>query len=97
MALFAAAAVGAGVLLYAGTVDTTYKDLAAAKRASEESFARPLLEGQYSSFKKYAAADTRLRFVAVKEITDVNGARVFLVDYGTGGKVLQYHDPRVLQ
>lgn len=53
-------------------------------------------QGVYLDPRKQWAADTRGRFVSMQEITDVNGARVFLVDYGTGGKVYQYADPRVI-
>lgn len=35
-----------------------------------------------------------MRFKSVVEATDVQGARVFLVDYGNGSKVIQYNDPR---
>lgn len=52
--------------------------------------------GMYTSFKDYWLADRRGRFVSVKEDYDVLGAKVFLVDYGTGSITLQYHDPRVV-
>lgn len=36
-----------------------------------------------------------LRFKSVLETTDVDGSRIFLVDYGQGSRVKQYNDPRV--
>lgn len=36
-----------------------------------------------------------VRFKSVVETTDVQGAKVFLVDYGNGSKVIQYNDPRL--
>ena len=38
----------------------------------------------------------RATFRSVQEDVDVKGARIFLVDYGNGQRVVQYIDPRIL-
>lgn len=52
--------------------------------------------GAYTDHGKYFGVLTRGQFVSVQEDFDVNGARIFLVDYGNGSKTIQYHDPRIL-
>ena len=56
---------------------------------------RPFM-GAYTPQKMYANTDTRGLFKSVQEDVDVNGARIFLVDYGTGSRTVCYADPRVL-
>ncbi len=52
--------------------------------------------GAWMPFSQMWAVDRRGRFVSVTEDIDVTGAKVFLVDYGTGAKTVQYHDPRLV-
>lgn len=35
-------------------------------------------------------------FRSMQESVDVKGARIFLVDYGNGQRIVQYYDPRLL-
>lgn len=56
----------------------------------------PLHQGTYTHQKQWVNADRRGQFVDVEEDVDVNGARIFLVDFGTGSRTVCYTDPRVL-
>lgn len=53
-------------------------------------------QGQYEAPDKMTFAETRGRFKSVTETVDVQGARVFLVDWGTGAKSYLYRDPRIV-
>lgn len=44
----------------------------------------------------WITVDNRQQFKSVQKDIDHLGADIFLVDYGNGQKVLQYHDPRIL-
>jgi len=63
---------------------------------SQRSDVKEPFQGAWGSIKQYCNTDTRGRFVSVQEDFDVNGAKIFLVDYGNGARTIQYHDPRVL-
>ncbi len=66
------------------------------ENASQSSDVKEPFQGAMDHVKNWMWADTRGRFVSVQEDFDVNGARIFLVDYGNGAKVTQYVDPRIL-
>ena len=53
-------------------------------------------QGVYTPAKQYWGAQTRGRFTSLQRETDVNGAEVFLVNYGNGSQVYQYVDPRIV-
>ena len=52
--------------------------------------------GHISSLSGSALLD-RGTFRSMQRNVDTNGADIFLVDYGNGQRVVQYHDPRLLQ
>lgn len=52
--------------------------------------------GAWTPFRDFWLCDRRGRFTSVTEDVDVLGAKIFLVDYGTGSKTVQYHDPRIV-
>ena len=52
--------------------------------------------GAIGHISKWIHSDRR-RFVSVEESVDELGATIFLVDYGTGAKTIQYVDPRILE
>ena len=56
----------------------------------------PLHQGAWTHESQWRFAPTREQFVSVKEDVDVNGARIFLVDRGTGSNIVSYSDPRLL-
>lgn len=63
---------------------------------SQDSDTKEPFRGAWGHIKNYGwNVDNRNRFVSVQEDYDVDGARVFYVDYGNGQRVIQYHDPRI--
>ena len=63
---------------------------------SQKSEVKEPFHGAWGHIRNYGAfVDNRGRFESVEETLDVDGAKVFLVDYGNGQRVLQYHDPRI--
>ncbi len=86
----------AGAWYYAAhTLTLRDKARTATELATQNYEKRAPLNGYYGSFKDYLFAPMRGRFRTVMEDIDVNGAKTFLVDYGNGQKVVQYHDPRI--
>ena len=53
-------------------------------------------QGAWDHVVHWTTVDTRGRFKSVKVDRDVQGATIFLVNYGNGARVVQYHDPRIL-
>lgn len=53
-------------------------------------------QGQWMPIDQMFLANTRGRFRSVQESVDVQGAKIFLVDYGTGARTISYVDPRVV-
>lgn len=53
-------------------------------------------QGSITYASSVILANHQQQFHSVEETIDEKGAVVFLVDYGNGSKVLQYHDPRKL-
>lgn len=97
MSLLVPVALGATALYIFSSVETERGD----RKREQQQFlelahTQEPHQGKYLDPKKQWGAQTRHRFVSMQEMTDVNGARVFLVDYGTGGKVYQYADPRII-
>jgi len=52
--------------------------------------------GPVGHIGKWIRSDRR-QFVSVQEDVDELGATIFLVDYGSGAKTVQYIDPRILE
>lgn len=61
----------------------------------EDEVEQPIF-GHLGSIDKQWRSDTRGTFVSMQEDVDHLGARIFLVDYGNGQKVIQFVDPRIL-
>ena len=64
--------------------------------ASQDPQVAEPFQGGWGTFKDYALVETRGRFRSVRKGIDELGAEFFLVDYGNGRPIKQYHDPRVL-
>lgn len=93
MAYFLALGTASAFAIY-GAVTMDMKRRAQAPATDDIGDQKPPYQGVWEPFSKMSQAPTRGRFKKVREATDVLGARVFLVDYGTGAQTLQYHDPR---
>jgi hypothetical protein len=66
------------------------------ENASQESDTKEPFRGAWGHIRNFGVfVNTRGRFVSVTEDYDVNGAKIFLVDYGNGQRVVQYQDPRI--
>ncbi len=63
---------------------------------SQDPAVKAPFQGYYDHVKHWSFANTRGRFESVEETTDVNGAIIFLVNYGNGAKTVQFFDPRIL-
>lgn len=70
--------------------------IAAAENASQDPEVKEPFQGAVGHIKDRIFADTRGLFVSVQEDVDVNGARIYWVDYGNGQRVCQYFDPRIV-
>lgn len=69
----------------------------AAKVPAEDPMRQEPFRGPVGHIKDFGIfADTRGQFRSVREDVDVQGARIFWVDYGNGQLVQQYFDPRIL-
>lgn len=96
MSFFPLAAAAAGAWVYtAATLDWQNAHDAPIENVSQESDEKEPFRGAWGNAKEWFLAQTRGRFVSVAETTDVQGAPIFLVDYGNGQRVVQYHDPRI--
>lgn len=86
---------GAAWYLFGVASDWKYsatKEAAAAAAPSDKlTFNAP-----YGHIKERLFAADGQHFESVIESEDVNGARIFLVNYGNDQLVTQYHDPRKL-
>jgi hypothetical protein len=96
MAFFYLAAAGAGAWLFGSYV----YGLRQAQRApldSDSVSGQPLPHfGAIGHISKWINSDLR-QFHSVEESVDEQGATIFLVDYGSGARTIQYIDPRILQ
>ncbi len=91
--------VAAGAALWYGlakSYDMQQKAKVPVELASQRSDTKAPLEGRYRPASSVHQMQNQGRFVSVQEDHDVNGARIFLVDYGNGSQVIQYIDPRIL-
>jgi hypothetical protein len=98
MALLISAAVATGAWLYtAKTIDMQEKLQTEHHLATEDYSQKLPLQGVYQPYSKVAFSSNvgRGRFTSVKEGIDEQGAPVFYVDYASGAKTIQYHDPRI--
>lgn len=96
MAFFYLAAAGAGAWLFGSYV----YGLRQAQRSPLDPEA---VSGQPESYfggighiSKWIHSDLR-QFHSVEKSVDEQGATIFLVDYGSGARTIQYIDPRILQ
>ena len=92
-------ALGVSALWYGGAVALDWKQMAQTKVRNsqlDDSRADAPYWGPTGHIQDRFFADTRGRFVAVREDVDELGARIFLVDYGNGQEVIQYVHPAVL-
>lgn len=96
MAFIIPLGVAATGALYATAVALDWKrqTQTAVENASQMSEEKEPFQGAIGHFRSRTGADN-LRFVSVSEDYDVQGAKQFLVDYGNGQRVVQYHDPRI--
>ncbi len=95
--LFLPVSVGAlGLVLAAYTWDLKQKLNIPVEMAAQDSDVKQPFLGAMGHFRQWSGVDTRGRFRSVQETTDALGADIFLVDYGNGCLVTQYHDPRIL-
>ncbi len=90
-------AIGAcGLLLAAHTYTLKQKLDMPVELASQDPAEKLAFQGTFGHISQRPWTDTRGRFRSVEVTTDALGADIFLVDYGNGCLVTQYHDPRIL-
>lgn len=89
-------ALGVGALWYGGATLYQMKSDAVKKSQVPEDEEEGPYWGPVGHIKDRFWADTRGRFVKVREDVDEKGAQIFWVDYGNGQEVLQFVDPRIL-
>ena len=95
--LFPAAAAGAAAWVLLGYAHGVRRDaIKEVENSSQEPAVKEPFFGAIGHVKDHLFADTRGLFVSVQEDVDVQGARIFWVDYGNGQRVQQYFDPRIL-
>lgn len=96
MSLLLPALAGGGLWLAYGQVSSMKKEAVKKATAEMEAQLPPPYQGAVGHIKDRIFADTRGRFVRMREDIDERGAQIFLVDYGNGQEVVQYVDPRIL-
>ena len=95
MSLFPLAVVGAAAWLGASSLyDMQQAAVVPPENSSQDPAVKEPFQGAVGHIKQQTFAD-HTRFVSVVEDRDVQGARIFWVDYGNGQRVQQYNDPRV--
>jgi hypothetical protein len=95
MSLFPLAVVGAAAWLGVGSLYDMQRAAAVPpENSSQDPAVKEPFQGAIGHIKQQTAAD-HSRFVSVTEDRDVQGARIFWVDYGNGQRVQQYYDPRI--
>lgn len=97
MSLLLPALAATGVwLLGARSYDLKQRANVPLENASQESDVKEPFQGAWGHIRNFGIfTPTRGRFRSVTEDYDVNGAKIFLVDYGNGQRVVQYQDPRI--
>ncbi len=93
MSLFPVAVAGGGAWLIWAVLQDMKRNAAESLENSGLEEAEPF-QGAVGHIKQQTFAD-HTRFISVTEDRDVQGARIFWVDYGNGQRVQQYFDPRV--
>jgi len=96
MALIYPAAALAGIWVLGGYAHDLKRE---ASRKEEMEMMRedpPPIFGAIGHIKDYGLASDLRLFRSVREDRDVQGAKIFWVDYGNGQLVQQYFDPRLL-
>lgn len=99
MSFFPLAAAAAGTWLFSAyTYDLKDKASVPVELASDDPQVTDPFYGAVGHISKYSASPIieRGTFRSVQENVDIKGARIFLVDYGNGQRVVQYYDPRLL-
>jgi len=97
MALFyPAAALASAWIISAGAITARQIASEPIENASQKPDEKEAFQGAWCNPRDWTFADTRGRFHSVQESRDVRGARIFLVDYGNGSRVVQFFDPRIL-
>jgi hypothetical protein len=68
------------------------------ENASQKTSEKEPFQGAWEDVSKQFGSTgmLRQRFVSVTEDTDVLGATIYIVDYGSGARTVQYQDPREL-
>ena len=92
-------AIAASALWYAGakSYDVWRRANVPVENASQRSELKEPYRGAWGHISDYGVfTDNRGRFESVQEDVGVDGEQLFLVDYGNGQRVVQYHDPRIL-
>jgi hypothetical protein len=94
MSLVPLAIAGTGaVLLYAVLADMKRTVDVPPENQSQDAAIKEPFQGAIGHIKDQSFVD-HTRFVSVEESRDMQGARIFFVDYGNGQRVQQYYDPR---
>lgn len=98
MALLLPAAAAAATSWYLlGYAHAVRRDaILAEENKSQDPQVKEPFQGAIGHIRDRIFAPTRDMFTSVQEDVDVNGARIFFVDYGNGQRVVQYFDPRIL-
>jgi hypothetical protein len=95
MSLLPLAVAGTGAWLIASSLyDMKQALVVPPENSSQDPAVKEPFQGAVGHIKQQTFAD-HSRFVSVVEDRDVQGARIFWVDYGNGQRVQQYNDPRV--
>jgi len=94
MSLFPVAVFGAGAWLAFGSLYDMQRAAIPQENSSQDPAVKEPFQGAVGHIKQQTFAD-HSRFVSVVEDRDVQGARIFWVDYGNGQRVQQYNDPRI--
>lgn len=95
--LFPAAAAASAAWALLGYAHAVRRDaVKEVENSSQDPEVKEPFQGAIGHAKQHLFADTRGLFTSVQEDVDVQGARIFWVDYGNGQRVQQYFDPRIL-
>lgn len=95
-ALLPVAIAGAAAWYLFGTASDWKRSATTAHATATAPSERLTFNAPYGHIRDRMFAADGMHFESVIESEDVNGARIFLVNYGNDQLVTQYHDPRVL-
>ena len=96
MAFFYPAAIAAGAWALSGYALDLKRQALAPPVDDEGTPQGPPHFGAIGHISQWIRSDRR-QFLSVEEDVDELGAKIFLVDYGSGAKTVQYVDPRYLE